>query len=627
MFFATADDIVRTSGMMGERDFALLKEKYRPEPGEYFQTAVGQAFDRTLGVRVHENISTLLAEDAALDAGPVRKFETEDDLKASGLHRPGIFEPGMSETRARIYAENYDKRRERERIMQGGDENGPWWYGAVGFAGGLIGSLPDPVNLIPFGGAAVTGAKLAGMTAKQVLARSAKAGLVEGAAGNLVSSGYAAYDLNQKGENITFRDVMLDTMFGAALGPLFHGVGSFASRSMARKGMRADMTTVRDALPEGGEMRTKLGESLDAMQRGEAKAYADAAPMLGTLNKQDAIRFLRQTINPTDRLELARAMEFAVGEMVAGRAVDVGPLLKETGGLGRAWDLVKSEIDARTPAGKPDEVLVLLEPSGQDSLGVQRGPMVVTGDAVRASGRQMEKATGSYDGYGLTKAIIKHPEVTRADAMSVPRIMREYDPIAPDSPEHKGRTWIVERNDGRQLIIGETVQPDGGKLVTLHIAKEGKERPLSQRKGSKEKTLEDSRRNFQSSVTTADTGGGFPPRHTRSLQGETKIIRPGEDVNGPAAGHGIDFRAENPEVHEPFTPISKEAAPLLEEHGIDPQTGISHEESFLAELDAEGGLAPADREALLAHGEEAARVDRLEEAALSVAECVLKVVE
>jgi hypothetical protein len=463
-------------------------------------------------------------------------------------------------------------------------------------------------------------------------------------------------------------------MFGAVAGPLLHGAGSFLGRRAARNAMRADMITIHDAMPEGGAASARLNNDLEGMGREEAKAYADAAPMLEGLNKDGVIRFLRENTLPSDRLEIARAMEFAIGELVEGRAVDVSPILKESAALGRAWEAVKAEIDARTPAGKPGEVLVLLEPQGQDSMGVQRGPMAVLEDeTVKTSGSQVAKETGSYRGYGLTKVLVKHTDVTKADVLSIPRIMREYESIVPDNVEHKGRTWVVERSDGRQLVIGESKTEDGGMLATAHLADPRKERPLSARRkgpfgnpseGStfqplarvstdtdgafrsgdtrspQKASLEGSRRNFQSSVTTADTGGGFPPGHTRSPQGKGIIVHSGEAVNSPDAGHGIDFRPETPEAYEPFPPVSKEHAPIFEdatglgptrtqevpggeasrleiEAGIDPATGISPEETYLASLEAEGKLSQADKEAFLVHNEETARINALEESALS----------
>ena len=528
----------------------------------------------------------------------------------------------MSVVRAKILAENYDKRRERERIMNAGSEFGPWWYGPLGFGAGLIGSLPDPWNLIPFSGGAITGVKLAGMTAKQVMANSLKKGIIEGVAGNLASSAYAAWDLNAKGENIGIQDMLTDTMFGAVAGPLFHGAGSFISRGMARRGLRADMGTLHGYLPEG-DVHAGIGKTLEGMKRGDAGSYADAAPMLGELKKQDVVRFLRKNVTSADRMEIARAMEFALGEMAEGRAVDVSPILKETATLGRAWDKVRAEIDARTPAGKPGEVLVVLEPVGQEAMGVQRGPMVVAADGtVKAAGTEVAQQTGSKAGYGLTKVIIRHSEVTRADVMSIPRIMREYEPIAPVKGSHTGRTWVVERADGRQLVIGEAKQPDGGMLATVHLTDPGKERPLSQRKRSV-KTLEGSAPQ-QFSAVSEDTGGGFPPGHTRSHQGEIKILRPGDDVNSNPV-QKIDWSVAQPEQHSPLPPVSKETPNILHETGIDPKTGISHAEAHLTHLEAEGKLAPADRDALLAHTAEAERINALEEHALGIAECVMKV--
>ncbi|MCL2124017.1 MAG: hypothetical protein FWH34_07980, partial [Desulfovibrionaceae bacterium] len=482
---------------------------------------------------------------------------------------------------------------------------------------------------IPASGLA-KGAQLAGMTGRQVFTSSIKPGIIAGAAGNFASANIAALDLNRKGEDLGFQDVMLETMFGAIAGPFFHAGGAFLGRRAARKGIRSSFEGLRDALPEGES--AEISRAVEAMKKGDAAAYAQYGKALedgaGFGSLREASEFLRTRVTPEERMEIARVIELAIHDLREGRPIDVSSVLRESALLRKAWNMVKAEIDARTPAGKPDEVLVLLEPQGQESMGVQRGPMAVLPDGtVGATGTEVGRQAGSRSGYGLTKAIIKHPDVTRADAASIPRIMREYEPISPDNQGHKGRTWIVERHDGRQLVIGEAKQPDGGMLVTLHIHEAGKARPLSQRKGPAEKSLDGSAPQRFSAVE-ADTGGGFPPRRSRSHQDETIIVRDGEDVNAAIARQQeppLDWRVASPEVHEPLPPVSKEAPNILHETGIDPETGISLDEAALTHLEAEGRLLQADKDSLLAHTAESERINKLEEQALSVAECVMKV--
>jgi hypothetical protein len=324
------------------RDAKALERRHIPSLGEYASASMSQAFDRTSGARLYENADIAAGEGRA----PFVPYDLNDftDLSAfnenmepsvsnppalsreawekSAWHRKKIpWEEGMTEERARIYAENFDKRRERERVVRAGDERGPWWYGPVGFGAGLIGSLPDPVNLIPFGGAALTGARLAGMTAMRVFRNSLAKGVAEGAAGNLVSSGFAAWDLNRKGEDITAQDVLLDTMFGAAAGPLFHAGGSFLARSVARSGMRADLGSIVNALDEDSPLRGELSETLSAMGRGEAPAYAGNGETLAALRETGVVDALRQGVLPRERMELARALEKALLDVSDGRPV------------------------------------------------------------------------------------------------------------------------------------------------------------------------------------------------------------------------------------------------------------------------------------------------------------------
>jgi hypothetical protein len=265
--------------------------------------------------------------------------------------------------------------------------------------------------------------------------------------------------------DIDFADFALDMAFGAALGGLLGGGGGyFGGRAAMREETRlAELEVQRranlppfDAVPDSFLAATEKQIHIPALPDFDVVPDDFLSPN----------EYARRNIHGEDRQTLLNAFEASISDVVDGRAVGVGQVFHESAALGRAWDSVRAEIDAHSPAGEPGEVLVLLEPLGQGSMGVQRGPMAEVDGKIRATGRAVERQTGSRAGYGITKVQIDHPDVTRADIMSISRVMREYEP---DLSHGAGRTWVVERNDGRQLVIGETNTKDGGMLATAHL--------------------------------------------------------------------------------------------------------------------------------------------------------------
>ena len=238
------------------RDMAA---SWRPSYGEWLGAQAAEGFDRTITGRYLEEKGIALAEMRAGDYDPdwsLRNNETmspmerafvlkgwmppapdhahamtEADWKASPWYRKEIsFRPDMTATRARIMAENFDRRRYRERLLARGNE----LYDdaedmALGFGAGLLGSLPDPINLLPLGGGAAAGSGAA--TLGRALLRGAKAGAVNGAVSTAVSDALVLPDLASRGEDADFVDLLLDTLAGGVLGGVF-GTPIFLTSSL-----------------------------------------------------------------------------------------------------------------------------------------------------------------------------------------------------------------------------------------------------------------------------------------------------------------------------------------------------------------------------------------------------------
>ena len=362
------------------RDMAA---SWRPSYGEWLGAQAAEGFDRTITGRYLEEKGIALAEMRAGDYDPawsLRNNETmspmerafvlkgwmppapdhahamtEADWKASPWYRKEIsFRPDMTATRARIMAENFDRRRYRERLLARGNE----LYDdaedmALGFGAGLLGSLPDPINLLPLGGGAAAGSGAATLGRK--LLRGAKAGAVNGAVSTAVSDALVLPDLASRGEDADFVDLLLDTLAGCFLGGVFGtpifltstlDSGSFvrAARAgddpapfasspdsdfLARAGAEA---TPFDRTPDGDLMARAgyAGAVPDASGEAAAARAGDAAVDAESLPARNADNdLLRQGWTAGERRAVARAADLNLENMDDGRSAEVAALERD----------------------------------------------------------------------------------------------------------------------------------------------------------------------------------------------------------------------------------------------------------------------------------------------------------
>ena len=362
------------------RDMAA---SWRPSYGEWLGAQAAEGFDRTITGRYLEEKGIALAEMRAGDYDPdwsLRNNETmspmerafvlkgwmppapdhahamtEADWKASPWYRKEIsFRPDMTATRARIMAENFDRRRYRERLLARGNE----LYDdaedmALGFGAGLLGSLPDPINVLPLGGGAAAGSGAA--TLGRALLRGAKAGAVNGAVSTAVSDALVLPDLASRGEDADFVDLLLDTLAGGVLGGVFGtpifltstlDSGSFvrAARAgdapapfasspdsdfLARAGVEA---TPFDRTPDGDLMaRAGYAEAVpDASGEATAARAGDAAVDAESLPARNADNdLLRQGWTAGERRAVARAADLNLENMDDGRSAEVAALERD----------------------------------------------------------------------------------------------------------------------------------------------------------------------------------------------------------------------------------------------------------------------------------------------------------
>lgn len=549
-----AADIARAEADAGESDAAWMLRRAAAGMGDEMGEALTDALD-------FANAKGAKGADA-----PHAHALTEQEWKASPWYRKEIpWRPDMTPTRARIMAENFDERRRRDRLIAaGGERYDGLGNMALGFGASLLGSLPDPINFIPFGGG-LKAARAAGSLGKAALA-GARAGAVEGAAATALADAVVLPDLASRGEDVGFADLALDVLAGGVLGSVFGaGGGALARRSAMRRG--ADAT-------------------------GGAGTHGESPPARNADN--DA---LRGTLTAGDRRALAAATDAALDDIAAARPVDVGEALREAGVLERAYDRVRQD----PLGGEPDEVLAAIRPEDIEAVLVHRGPAVMRDGQIVVQGRALQRETGSKSGYGLVKIIFAHgeggnktpgiPAVTREDVISLPRLLRDFE----SRIEGDHRVWRIPREDGFALRIvtrhGE--EEPGARLVSMYVGplKEGE--AFSRRKPPVASSASSSSRN-------EDTGRGIDVSHPAGEQG---------------AGHMTD--SSLPDGAESVKPFAPDYSPAAEAPALPVEAWETPEAARLAEMEELAGQDEALRlgmEELEARG--AADADEMDAARL-----------
>ena len=594
MFFDSSENLAQTQTVMRPQDFVQATNVYTPTGLESAGASMSTAFDRTMGVRLYEEIQLHNAEQAALEAGTTFRYHTEEDYKRSEDYVPGMkFYPGMTQTRARMLRENYDLRRQRELLLSNASHNGMWLHSVTNFGAGMVGSLPDPINiatmLIPIGGPAITGGRLAGMTGKQILMQSLKPSIIgTAAASNLISSGYAAWDLNAKGENITMGDVLLDTLMGAVLAPVFHTGGTLFSRARVRRGIRSSFDDLRSAFPDSPE----LVKVVERLKRSDPEAYRTYGQHLERLTDNtgralDAADYVRNKITPGERLELARWMAFALNEVAAGRPVDM------------------AQIVQGSPVLKKIESLVNEYRATQ-----QEAPTVI--DSVQAA-----KSTLA----GLEKSLSK---AEKDFGVAVPFALGERHGLGESLKNIRSLT------DSVRTTLRELTDLQDARVVTLDTIRKAqadmKKAQAEYKAYADAMILPESLRKHLGAEPLARLEATIAEAQAKLADLETQISEKLGDT-APASVDKLDYRTSSdrtPDTLAETEPLlsgeGKTQVQELVESGIDPKTGISDVEASLK------NLTPEEKAMLDAHSKEGEFINRKERVALEESrfvECIM----
>lgn len=676
-----------------------------PTRSEYLGAHVAQGFERTTTGRILEETDIMDAErregtadedyrlnEMLLGAQGMTpqalgmthpKAMSKESWEASPWFRKGMeYRPDMTETRARIMAENYDERRYREQVVAAGDASYGLLTRSLGFGAMLIGSLPDPVNFVSFAGgavkaqAALRAAAGAGAAAKAGAMAGMKAGVVEGALGNALADAIVLPDLAARGEDVGFTDLMLDTVFGAIIGAgMGSAGGALAGYVGAKRLARLEgLTRLTDdgersagaqSHPDAGEFGTPDNDFLARVGGEDASRMEEDFH----LPRNDDADMARASMTGRDKRDAARAVEKALSDISEGRPVDVGPVLRESQALGAAYDTVREN-----PLGGPaDEVLAVLQPEDIDRIWVQRGPAIEKDGSIEVQGNALMRATGSRSGYGMVKIIFGHgegknkrgdmPSVTRKDVVSMPRLIREWEAL--DLKTHT--QWRIPRTDGNHLVI--TIRRmegnEASSLVSMYVGKPDK--PASKRKARSESstTFPGGSRDTDQRLTTSPSGGqsGLPsngidigradvnPEEKRkpsaSLAGENPQLLTGRVPGGKSPNYqdtaGGGFAHSSPEAKgkdrigtgRPNVNFAVEQrenyapAPDVEAHDAQGARDAADAATLqqLEEMTASGRMDEESARALAESRDMAARAEHYDELGQSVIECIWKAEE
>ena len=122
-----------------------LQQSYLENYSPGFMQMAGVAFDDSFGTSSLGLVSSIAEMQKAESQGmPL----VEEEWRASGDYRPGLeYKDGITDAAAKLLAKRYDQARQTEYLME--RSGALAWFGYA--TGTIMGAIPDPVNLIPFG--------------------------------------------------------------------------------------------------------------------------------------------------------------------------------------------------------------------------------------------------------------------------------------------------------------------------------------------------------------------------------------------------------------------------------------------------------------------------------------------
>jgi GNAT superfamily N-acetyltransferase len=146
---------------------------------------------------------------------------SEEEWKSSEFFREGLkYDPGMTEGQARLLAERFDQIRRHEDLMSRTSFGGA----VVGVGGYLVGSIPDPINFIPWLGMVKKGKQIHTLLKATTRGKRAFRGFAEGAVGATAFQPLYAMERGAYQEEYDLSMALMDITLSAGIGGVFGGV-------------------------------------------------------------------------------------------------------------------------------------------------------------------------------------------------------------------------------------------------------------------------------------------------------------------------------------------------------------------------------------------------------------------
>ena len=200
-----------------------VEQSYRPGLGTYLGAHMRLGFDTST-----PGMALMASERLGADPG---KRLSEAEWRASPHWRQDLeYDPDTTEGLAEVRANQHDERKWTNDLIAKRDAGA--FETVLGFGAGLVGSIPDPINLVPFVGPAWRAAMVARAgTRAAFVARSAAVGAVEGAVATTALTPLIMHESKYIGDEMSWADAGLNIAIGAALSGVVGGAGgAFASR-------------------------------------------------------------------------------------------------------------------------------------------------------------------------------------------------------------------------------------------------------------------------------------------------------------------------------------------------------------------------------------------------------------
>ena len=270
-------------------------------------------------------------------------YENEEQWQSSEFFREGLkFEEQMTEGQARLLAERYDRSAQYSNLVSRANSGGD--YGAI-FGGMFIGSIPDPINFIPWLGFAKKGKQAKSLIDATTRGRAALRGGAEAAIGTAAFHPLFALEKGAYQEEYDISMALVDVGLAAGIGA---GLGSIFGRihpddpTPPYRGLNEDQIKAQAKQ----DLQEEMGALLNSSQE---EAWLGA--------REEFYRGLKQSIYkgiahvpPQSRV---MAASLAHAQMASGQTVDAARFLNQV------------KIDTSTMDGAPSG---LIRGSFQDSV-------------------------------------------------------------------------------------------------------------------------------------------------------------------------------------------------------------------------------------------------------------------